>query len=138
MKDFISSSSSPTTVQHWNEFEIDGTLKAARFLTETGGTTVNLTTADFGKTITLDNGSAQTINLPSVDSTHIGAWYRIVKLSSSQVTIDAADSDTIADSSAGGTIVNSQSDQDYATIMLELITADEWMIVDAHGTWTTS
>jgi hypothetical protein len=86
----------------------------------------------------VDNGSAQTVNLPSVDSTHIGAWFRIVKLGAGQVTIDAADSDTIADSSAGGTIVNSESGETYATIMIELVAQDKWVIADAHGTWTST
>ncbi|MFC1658223.1 right-handed parallel beta-helix repeat-containing protein [Candidatus Omnitrophota bacterium] len=134
----IGTNATNTTIQQRNEFEVDGTLKAAQFLTEAQDTGVTLTTADFGKTITVDSGSAQVVNLPSVDSTNVGAWFRVIKLGAGQITIDAADSDTIADSSAGGTVVNSQSDQDYATIMIELVTETEWVIVDAHGTWTTS
>jgi parallel beta-helix repeat protein len=127
-----------TTIQHRDEFEIEGTMKAARFLTQAADTGITLTTADFGKTITVDNASAQVVNLPSVASTEVGAWFRIIKLGAGQVTIDAADSDTIADSSSGGTIYNDQSAEDYATITVELASETEWIITGSHGTWTTS
>ncbi|MFC1658225.1 NosD domain-containing protein [Candidatus Omnitrophota bacterium] len=126
------------TIQHRDEFEIDGTLKAAKFPTQAADTGITLTTADFGKTITVDSTSAQTVTLPSVDSTNIGGWFRVIKLNSGTVTVDAVDSDTIADSTAGGAIANSQTDQDYATITVELASTDEWIIAGAHGTWTTN
>ncbi|MFC1658224.1 NosD domain-containing protein [Candidatus Omnitrophota bacterium] len=127
------------TVQHRDEFEVDGTLKAAQFANDTyTDSGVTLDSDDFGKTITIDSSSTQTVNLPSVGSTDIGAWYRIVKVGTGQVTIDAADSDTIADSSAGGTIYNDQTGQDYATITIQLVTETEWVIIKAHGTWITS
>ena len=126
------------TVQHWNELEIDGTFQAYELLTEAQNSGVTLTSSDFGKTITVDNASTQTVTLPSVSSSDIGAWFRVVKLGSGQVTVDAADSDTIADSTAGGTIYNSQSGQDYATITIQLANSTEWVITKAQGTWTTN
>lgn len=101
-------------------------------------TGATLTTADFGKTITVNSGSTQTINLPSVDATNIGGWFTIVKLGAGQVTIDAPDSDLIADSSAGGTIYNNVAAETYAVITLQLVSATQWVIVSAHGTWTTT
>jgi hypothetical protein len=135
----VSDSGTGTTIQHRDEFEIDGTLKAARFsndtYTDSGAT---LDSDDFGKTVIVNSGSTQTVNLPSVSSSDIGAWYRIVKVGTGQVTIDAADSDTIADSSAGGTIYNNQAGEDYATITIQLATDTEWVVTKAHGTWSTS
>ena len=114
-------------------------------LTATGGASVTveakdsgytILTTDNGKVFTCDSASAQTFNLPSVDSSNIGTTYTIVKLGVGQVTIDAADSDTIEDSGAGDTIYC--NDETPATITLRLLTATGWYIVELNGVWITT
>ncbi len=134
----INDSGTGTIIQNWNEFRINGTLQANRFLVEEADSGITLTSDDFGKTISVDSSSSQTVMLPSVDSSNTGAWIRVLKLNSGQVTVDAADSDTIADSTAGGTIYNSQSGQDYAVIEIQLANETEWVVVHGEGTWSTN
>ena len=76
--------------------------------------------------------------MPSVDATNIGLTYTFARINTGSVIVDAADSDLIADSTAGGTIYCNTAGQTYATISLRLITATQWAIVGAHGTWTTT
>lgn len=92
--------------------------------------------ADNGKTFTCDSTSAQTFNLPSVDTVDIGTVFTIVKLGTGQVIIDAADSDTIEDSGAGDTIYC--ADEGDAVITLRLFTSTGWNILFANGTWITT
>jgi hypothetical protein len=114
-------------------------------LTASGGSTLTveaknsgytILTTDNGKVFTCDSASAQTFNLPSVDSSNIGTTYTIVKLGTGQVTIDAADSDTIEDSGAGDTVYC--ADEGDALISLMLTTETQWVIRFANGTWTTT
>jgi hypothetical protein len=103
---------------------------------ETKNSGYNILTSDVGKTFTCSATTTQTFNLPSVDSTNIGYTYTIVKLGTGQVTIDAADSDTIEDSGAGDTIYC--ADETPATITLRLFTSTGWYIIAANGTWITT
>ncbi len=129
---------SAVIVQDSKEFKVNGTLQAEQFLTEAQNSGVTLTTDDFGKTITVDSSSTQTVSLPSVAAGDEGAWFRVIKLGAGKVIVDAADTDTIANSTGGGTISNSQSTEDYATITIELAdTGVEWIITGVHGTWAT-
>ncbi len=101
-------------------------------------TGINLNTDQFGETITCDSSQDQIFYLPSVDVTHIGYWYRFAKLGSGTLTIQAADSDTIADSGQGGTIYNNKSQQEWSTLTLMLISETKWVITEGHGTWVTT
>jgi hypothetical protein len=103
-----------------------------------GSSGLTLTLADIGKTVIVNSSSDRTINLPSVDSSHVGATFTIWKLGSGRVTIDAADSDTIMDSAAGGTIYNSATGETWACIRLRLQSATQWAIEGGVGTWTTT
>ena len=117
----------------------DGTgVQFKQFKTVADNDGITLTTADAGQTITVDAGGAQTVVLPSVAATDVGIWFRIVKLGAGQVTIDAVDSDTIADSGAGDTIYCAIAGEDYATITIQLAAETEWCITGAHGTWVTT
>jgi len=111
-------------------------LRAAKFLSESRDSNVTLAASDFGKTITVNSASDRTVSLPSVDSGDIGAWFKIIKLSTGKVTIDAADSDTIADSGAGKTIYCSTPV--YASLTLQLASETEWVITDGYGRWMTT
>ena len=103
---------------------------------EAKDTGYTILTSDNGKTFTCSATTTQTFLLPSVDATNIGFVVTIVKLSTGQVTIDAADSDTIEDSGAGDTIYC--SDLNPATITLRLFTSTGWFIIAANGTWITT
>ena len=95
-----------------------------------------MTKSDFFKVITMNATTAKTIFLLSVDISDVNAIVTIVKLGVGALIIDAADSDTIADSTAGAGIKNTTAEQ-YATITLRLASATQWMIIGAHGTWQT-
>lgn len=97
-----------------------------------------LTTADFGRTYYTNSSSARTFNLPSVDSSHIGAMFTFIKLGSGNLVIDAADSDYINDSAAGGTLTGNVAGETWASVTLRLVAADKWAIVAGCGTWATS
>jgi hypothetical protein len=98
----------------------------------------NVLTTDTGSTLIMNAATAKTFSLPSVDATNVGVWCTFVKIGAGQVTIDAADSDTIADSGAGDTIYNGQANETSATITLELVSETKWAITGASGTWTTT
>jgi len=115
-----------------------GGVKINTLLTEAANTGITLATTDFGKTITIDAAGTQTVTLPSVAATDLGAWFRVVKLGAGMVVIDAADSDTIADSGAGDTIYNSEAGEVYAVITLQLAATTKWVVTGAHGTWITT
>jgi len=93
-------------------------------------------TTDLGKVFTCNASTAQTFNLPSVTTSHIGTEYTIVKLGAGKITVDAADSDTIEDSGIGDTIYC--EDSGIATIKLLLVTETNWVITFANGTWITT
>jgi hypothetical protein len=107
-------------------------------LTETKTDTYNVTTTDTGKTLVMNSANDKIFNLPSVDATNVGTFYTFVKIGAGKVTIDATDSDLIADSSAGGTIYDSQAAETYANITLQLVSATQWVITGFNGTWTTT
>lgn len=97
-----------------------------------------LTVEQSGQTITCDSSDPETFYLPSVDLTHVGTWFRFVKIGSGDIIIEAANSDKIADSGAGDTIYNNEPLQTYATLTLLLVSATQWAITEGHGTWTTT
>ena len=98
-----------------------------------------VTTDDFGKSIRVTSTSTVTMTLPSVGADEDGALLRFVKCAAGQLTIDAADSDKIADSGAGDTIYNAVAAQTYATISLEYVhSLVTWVVTGAHGTWVTT
>lgn len=105
--------------------------------TETKSDTYNVTTSDYGKTFVMDT-AAKAFNLPSVDASNIGLWFTFVKTNAGTLTIDAADSDKISDSGAGDTIYDDQAGEVYATITLQLVSATQWAIIGADGTWVTT
>ena len=115
---------------------LDKTLAQPVVVTKTSDYTI--TTADFGKTLRMNSASAYTFTLPSVGSTEDGSRLCISKLGAGKVTIQAADSDLIGNSSAGGTLYNNTAEL-YAVVNLEYIHAIvTWVIRGAHGSWTTT
>ena len=95
-----------------------------------------VTTADFGKSLRMNNAAAKNFTLSSAGSTEDGARLTFVKQGAGRMTITAVDSDTIDDSSAAGTIYTTTL---YATITLEYVHGmTRWVIVSATGTFTTT
>ena len=107
------------------------------YLDGSAGTTT-LTTADFGRTVIVNSASARQVSLPSVDTPEIGGWFRIVKLGAGNVTIQAADSDTINGGAAGGTLVNDQAGETFAYVTARLVSGTGWVIESGVGSWNTS
>lgn len=115
-----------------------GTAQIKKTTVQAADSGITLTSADFGKTITVNSASAQTVSLPSVSSSDIGATIKVIKLGAGRVTIDAADSDTINNSGAGDTVYNNAVTPAYASIDLLLVTDTKWAIVDGQGAWITT
>jgi len=104
-------------------------------LTKTDNYTVALN--DFGKSLRMNNAGAKTFTLPSVGANDDGARLTICKIGAGQVTIATADTDSIYDSSGGGTLVNSSAET-YAVVVIEYChTTTTWNAVSLVGTWAT-
>lgn len=117
-------------------FEINRTLSYDYIVCpDTGDYSVLL--SNFGKTLRFGSNSDRIINLPSVGSSNDGSKLTIIKTSGTgKLTIDAADTDYIDDSAAGGTIYTTDL---YASISLEYSHAEtRWIIISATQTWTTT
>ena len=121
-------------------FYVDGkgAAQISKRLTQAENTGITLTKADFGKTITVDSGSAQIINLPAITAADIGASITVVKLGAGKVTIKAAASTYIADSAAAGTLYNNAVTPPYASVTLRLVTSTRWMLISGYGSWITT
>ncbi len=117
---------------------VNGAARLAKHVVQAADSGITLTSADFGKTITVNSSGAQTVTLPSVTAADIGATITVVKLGAGKVTIQAAASTYIADSSSGGTVYNNAAGPVYATITLRLATATQWMLVGGDGAWITT
>ena len=118
--------------------DVNGNARLARALTQANDSGVTLASADFGKTITVNSASAQTINLPSVTAADIGATVTVIKLGAGKVTIDAPAGAYIADSASGGTIYNNAVSPAYAAITLRLATSTTWIPISGQGAWITT
>ena len=97
---------------------------------EDGDTGIVLVVADFGKSIRVASGSAQTVTLPSVSASNIGGWFEIFSNGAGKVTIQTVDSDTIATwwvtSAATGKAENDVNDKFICRV--KLISATEWLL----------
>lgn len=120
------------------KLDVNGTAKIAKVLTAAQDLGATLTSADFGKTITVNSSSAQTVYLPDIDGSNIGGTFTIVKLGTGAVTIDAGGTDVIANSGQGDTIYNNVAGEVYADITLQVAADGKWVIAGGHGTWITT
>jgi len=109
------------------------------FIEESTSTTVTLTKSDCGKTFTTNDSVERIYYLPDGNNpNNIGVWYRFVKLSATaSVTIEADVNDRIADSGFGDTVYNSTAEY-FATMSLLLVKVNQWVMIEGHGTWTTT
>jgi hypothetical protein len=118
--------------------DVNGTAKIAKTLTASQDAGVTLTAADFGKTITVNSGSDQIVNLPDISAADIGGMFTIIKLGSGKVTAQAAAGDVIANSGSGGTIYNNVAGDTYVNITLRVAADGKWVMAGGHGTWITT
>ncbi len=89
-----------------------------------------------GHTLVMNHTTNYTFTLPSVGASDVGVEFSFANINTGRLTIDAADSDIIADSGAGHTIY---SDTDsYATLHIRLVSTTQWLVIGSHGTWTTT
>ncbi|MGD9643706.1 MAG: DUF1566 domain-containing protein [Elusimicrobiales bacterium] len=114
---------------------ITGGVRLAKYPVQAANTGITLTAADFGKTITVNSASDQTINLPSVTAADIGATITIIKLGAGRVTIDAPAGAYVLNSTSGGTVYNSAVSPPYAAITLRLVNSTLWLPVGVQGSW---
>jgi len=113
-----------------------GGVAVARLTPVTKTDDYTVTTSDFGKSLRMNSADDKTFTLPSVGSSDDGARVTFIKQGSGKMTIDAADSDYIDDSTAGGTIYTTTN---YATITLEYVHGmTRWVIISGNGTFTTT
>lgn len=110
-----------------------------RFLTVTKTDDYVLTVADLGKTFIMDSALDKTFSLPSVGSDEDGYIVTVIKANTGKVTIDAADTDTIRDSGAGGTLYNADAACTWATITLMYNhSKTKWVVVYSDETWIST
>ena len=88
----------------------------------------------------MDNAAERTFDLTSAATLGRGWWARLVKEGAGKLIVDAAGTDTIADSSAGGTVYNDIAGQaGWANVTLE-VDYDEggFSISGGNGIWVTT
>jgi hypothetical protein len=97
---------------------------------------ITISTATYGKTITVNNASDMVVTLPSVGS--VGAVVTVVKLGAGRVTVDAPAGIYIGVSSSGGTIYSTNVSPNYASVTLRQVTATYWAVISSYGTWSAT
>jgi len=95
--------------------------------------------SDFGKLLLMNATTAKTFRLPEVIIEDIGLPLAIMKRGIGALTIKAGGTDTIQDSTAGGTLYNDLTEETFALINLRIIAVAKWMIEYFSGSgWRTS
>lgn len=102
---------------------------------------VTLTTADLGLVHIFNTGATNIeVTLPSVDTSNLHSWVKIVRLGTgkARLLIRASDSDLIEYSSAPGRIWCNEDKRTAANITLQLVQATKWAIMAGTGIWKTA
>jgi len=120
------------TIRHYNTRNTSPDAGRNDIITVIGDT--DLTSEDCGNTIVANSTGPVTFQLPDSLS---GCKYTFAKINTGIVTIQTAGSDIISDSSNGGSVSNSESDEPWATLTVESVADGVWVIVSGHGTWIT-
>ena len=102
-------------------------------------TDATLTTRDLGMVILMNIGTGNyTCTLPSVETSDLYSWVKIVRIGTGKLSIRAADSDTIETSSTGGKIWCNENPRKGANVLLQLVQDTEWAIIAGTGIWAVS
>jgi len=121
-------------------FAIDGkgAVQAGKYAGRTITASEVLTTADFGKTFTINSGSIVYVTLPDVTTANNDSWMRFKKYGAGGFYLRCAGAEeSIGDSSvSGGTVYNSSAET-FANITLEVTSGVSWSITAFDGTWIT-
>jgi len=97
-----------------------------------------VSTRDFGKTLRMNQASPMTFLLPPTFNSTDGARVIFMKLGAGRLTVKAAGTDTIRNSSNGGMIYCDPPDETYASLSLEYVFAvSKWVVNGVQGTWIT-
>jgi len=112
--------------------------RAARYVSY--NTDHTLTLDEAGKDILVNNGANDvTISTPvGVTEDDIGTTYRVVKLGSGDVSLQASGSQTLENSNAGGYVKNEETNRGAASLLIRLVTATRWAFLHGFGVWSTS
>jgi hypothetical protein len=106
-------------------------------LTKTGD--YNVQKSDSGKILVMNSGAEKDFVLPSVDASDLGLTFTFVTIGAGKTIIDPADADVIDDSTATtGNISATAAAGVVPTITIQLVSATQWAIQAANGTWTTT
>lgn len=112
-----------------------GTAALARILTQTGDTGFTVTSADLGKTITVNSGSPQTVTLPLVNGADVGATVTVVKLGAGKVTIVAPTGNCIYEVCDTAALYSDAASPVYASVTLQLADNIRWVVTGSAGSW---
>ena len=103
---------------------------------------LTLVASDMGGTIIASNQAQEiVVTLPDGTDALVGTEFTFANLSTNILTIDAGASDVIDDSGVGSQIYSGYNDVNawpYSSIKLKLIDANQWHVLHARGTWTTT
>lgn len=113
-----------------------GGTSSQETLTKTDNYTLLI--ADFNKTLVMDSASNKTFTIPTATATEIGSRITFVKTNTGKVTLQLPASTTLVDSSAAGTMYNDLTNETWATVTIQLVTATKWVVVGGFGTWITT
>jgi len=105
---------------------------------DSGSSAITMTSDSFAKRYVIDTTSSKVINLLPCAAGHIDKAVEIVHMNTGNITINASGSDTIADSSAGGTLMISSGIGDGAMVRLVVDTATSWGYGVVAGPWATA
>ena len=94
---------------------------------------------DLGNSLRMNATDAKTFTLPSVSATEDGKRITLSKIGAGKVTIQCADTDTIGDSSAGGSLYCDTAAETSSNVTIEYVhTNTNWMIISDFGTWVST
>lgn len=95
------------------------------------------TISTFNQIYTVNSASAVVLTLDEITTVDIGKFLEIHKLGAGNLTITAGGSDTIADGSAGTSVVNSTAGEaKAANMILRCVAVGQWMIHSMLGSWS--
>lgn len=107
-------------------------------VTISSGITISTTNSSVVYVATNTTPDVYTFTLPTVSSADIGTYYIFSKTGSGKVIIQAAGTNTISDSSAGGTVYCDLTIETYANVKLMLVSATQWLMLGGDGDWKTN
>lgn len=102
-------------------------------------TDYTITTSNLGDSFRMNAAVAKIFTLPSMGATEDGERITLSKIGAGKVTIQCVDTDTIADSSATGTLYCDVAGETSSNVTLEYVhTNTNWMAISGFGTWVST